>query len=605
MFTSDVIWGLDIGDSCIKAVKMALAGDDFSVLDYAYLELDAEMKEKDGYLAVVQSALEDLAESKEFKRTEVCVSVSAKNVNSRFLSVENGLSPKAFKTAVDAEAERQIPFPLDEVEWGCIPMPGEEEELQVAIFAVRSEHINEILTIADDVGINVRGMQVPGVALYNFISTVVGLDEHVVFLDFGERTTSLIVAYDGAFWLRSLPLSGRHITDLLEKKFRITTKEASTLKHEMEKSPQRDKLFRVMEPKLKELVAEIKRSINFRKTQVKGLAPKKFLACGGSSQLAGVSDYFHDALKLKPFELKLQSLDFSACSDSDKLKSNIVSYGVAMGLAIQGLGQTESDLNLVPKTYVVKKILKSKRLSAIVINVALLILVVMAYLAGSGVTEKLEKAKKAASRQRSTLQSQIGAYKKLEQKLSPEEKKAEYLLRVLQKDQLVPRLYGEVASIIREIESVYLVGMSFSIVTPEDYMGKESDGAPSRASEERRGPQLTLAYVGENAKDNLRFYRSLLEHPLFKVAKGDRQPSPTGGPKDYEWSFSPKVVIEGQDYFVGDEVVAQLRKKRDWEFLSEGKPVKKEYLMNYQDLTLKVNLDALWPVTASQEGKDS
>ncbi|MBF0199325.1 MAG: pilus assembly protein PilM, partial [Planctomycetes bacterium] len=574
---------------------MSVKKEDFIVLDYGYIELDAELKKKSSYLDVVREALEDLAAQKNFKGTEVCISISAKSVNSRFLSLDGGLSSKEVKEEIASEAERQIPFPLEEVEWDSVLMPDRNDEMQVAIFAVRREHIQELLGIADDVGFQVRGVQVSGVALYSFVSAVMGVDEHTVILDIGEKTTNLIVVYDGGFWLRSLPLSGHHITELLEKKFRITTKEASALKHEMEKSPQKDKLFRVIEPKLKELITEVKRSINFRKTQVKGLDPKKILSCGGSSQLSGVSEYFSKELKLAQFNMNLDALDFSMCEKSDVLKENIVSYGVAMGMAIQGLGETEVSLNLIPKKYVAAKILKSKRLAALIVNVALLMLVVMAYISGTSVNEKLDEAKGSVTSYRNELTKKINGFNGRKAQLKPLEEKSKYMYEVMKRDQLVPRLYAEVVAIVNAIPDVYLTEVNFGALSSEEYMGQEVNLEESarnpvrgrgrsssaiRNSSSLKAGQLYLKYVGNTAQDNLKFYEKLMAHPLFAVAEGESKPKAEGRPKQYEMSYSSMVALGQEDRFQDSPEVQALREKKNWVFKAEGEEKKKLYSMD-------------------------
>ena len=592
MFTAKSVWGIDIGDSCIKAVRLSAGEESITVEDFDYVELDAELKKKEGFISVISDAIETISARKDFTKTEVCISISAKSVNSRFISIESELKPKEMLEEVKSEAEKQIPFPLEDVEWGYHQFPDRDDQGQVALFAVRSEHITEILGVIDNAGLKVRGVQVPGVALYNFISAISDVEQHMVVLDFGEKTTDLLIMHNNAFWLRSLPLSGSQITELLEKKFRITTKEANTLKHEMEKSNQQEKLFRVIEPKLKELVIEIKRSLNFRKTQVEELKPTNFLAFGGSSQLPGAAAYFSKNLKLDDFKVDFSALDFDECDGSEEITKNIASYGVAFGLALQGIGPTEVSLNLIPKKYLLDKLLKAKRLTAIVANALFLLMVVMIYIAGGSVTESLNEGLKSIQDKRSKIQQNISKYDGLKNGLLPTKANLEYFLKVQKGNKYIAKIYNEVCRLMNKTKAVYLV--SFKIDNLESAQLMEVIDILKYNKDQLKAPygdseiEVYLSYIGENATVNREFYNELLKSPMFKIRDGMEVPVPDGGTKNYSWEYTPKISTAIVDPFASIEEVLAMRKEKGWEII-EGKPVVRNYEMDQQVLIISVN----------------
>lgn len=566
--------------------------------DFGRVELDEEVKKAEGYLSAVSVALEKLTDKKDFQKTEVCISISAKNANSQFITLESGLSAKKFTQEVREEAERQIPFPLDEVEWGIHKMEEGEDQVQVALFASRTEYIQKLLSVVDNAGLQVRGIQVPGVALYNFVTEVLGEEEdHLVLLDFGEKSTGLVLMYDNQFWIRSLPLSGQHITQLLEKKFRITTEEAATLKREMGKSAQKEKLFRVIEPKLKELVIEIKRSINFRRTQAKTLAPKKFLAWGGCSQLPGVSSYFSKTLGLQASEFKMESLDFSNCQQSKELLSSLPSYGVAFGLALQGLGRCKSNLNLIPKSYLRQEILKSKRWAFLAVNIALLILAIVTMFAHDAYELKLKESQKELNDERKNVQKAIDTFAREENKIAPLIKEAEFKSKVQEGGDYAIMVYGAVLDVLGESSGVHLTEISLSPFGPGHYMYKPSD----KKDEEPMSVRLKLSYASDSAATNTRFTNKLAQHPLFAAGKEGGQPSIRSSLKGFEYYYSPKVEVSGGDPFRGREDVVELRKANDWEFDLDGEKRVNAFKMSVQSLELKIPVDRFLPKSEEKE----
>jgi type IV pilus assembly protein PilM len=558
---------------------------------------DEKVKESQGYLAAVAKALGKLVDKKDFSKTEVCISISAKNANSQFITVDGELKGKALEKEIAEEAENQIPFPLEEVEWRYHLMgDGDEDELQVALFAARSEHIQKLLGVMDDAGLDVRGVQTPGMALYNLISEI--YDEDLVVLDFGEKSTGLLVTCDEQFWMRSLPLSGSHITTLLERKFRLTNAEAKSLKNEMGNSSQREKLFRVIEPKLKELVIEIKRSINFRKTQMKDLDPKSFLALGGSSMLPGASDFFAQHLGYKMCEPSFGDLDFSNCEKSEGLKAEFPSYALAFGLAMQGLGLGKSKVNLAPVSHIKKQIIKEKKWSLLIANAALLLLAWVSAMANGSLQTDLQSGQDELKRTQRVINGEINKFKDHEGSIAPKVKELEQMERVMYGDTVVPRIYDQIESVLDRFDGVYVTSMSLSNLGPNSFSPsgltkKRATPSGRGGSEANSATVVELKFVGNSAKENTTITNELTDLPIFKTVSGSKKPVITSVPKEFSWSFTPRVVIEGEDPFEDNAEVEKIRAEKGWVYSHQGERHDHKLAKNVQTLKLQVNLASL------------
>lgn len=637
MFTAGSIWGVDIGESSIKAVLLKKENETLHLLDFDHIELDKELKAKEGDLPVLREALENLFNRLHLSRSEVCLSISAKDVNSRFITLPGGLKQKDFNKTVIEEAEKQIPFPLEEVEWGFHRLPDKDDKAQIALFAVRREKIEEILSTINTNKVKVRGIQVPGLALYNYISWVADLKEHMIVLDFGEKTTDLLVVHDGGFWLRSMPISGQHITELLEKKFRITSAEACKLKHEMENSPQRDKLFRVIEPKLREMVTEIKRSINFRRTQVRDLKPTKFVAYGGSAKLAGVADYFSQQLGLEKLNLEeTKVLDCSRCENSERFLSGIASYGVALGLAIQGLGEAESEVNLIPRKEVARQLLRQKRPFVAVANAALVLTMLLMYLAGSNVSKNLSAMSDRIKTEADAARTANTKFENQKNAMSPVKNEAEFIIRLSKGGDFVAHIYDTVCSILEQCPNVTLMEFKVGPIAADDYTGTREKGSTGEAKRGGRsgmpppgmgppgmdldpnvmfargasansGVVVSLAYVGPNAESNTVFHKKLTSHKLFSLI-----------PLPMPVSNNTEVAIKSSSVIVSDDMIQKItepelqekirtkRKELKWDEFQKEKGASIKYSMNVQKLDLPVNMDYfLKPPEADENNVDA
>lgn len=614
MFTAQAIWGLDVGESGIKAVKLQKHSEGFSVLESEYVKFDPELKAKEGDL-VVRDALAELESRVSFKGTEACVSISSRHVNPRFISMPGDLSDKEFKTEIVEEAEKQIPFPLKEVEWGYCKLPDRNDEMQLALFAARNKHVYELLELFPE-SIKVRGIQVPGLALYNLISRVAPVQDPALLIDFGERNTNLIIMYEGGFWLRSLPVSGGQITELLQKKFRITEKEAIKLKHDLAKSKQKEKLFRVIEPKLKDMVREVRRSISYFKTQIGNTVPNVLMCFGGSSRLFGMEAYLSKELqckRMKNFELG----DFQFSKSAEEARDDIGFYGVAIGLAMQGLDECEVPLNLYPKSEFKQHFLKSKRPLAVALNVAFFLVAVMQYIAGSSLAGKLEESKQGVTKRLQELQSQISTYQTEVKSMNPDIEYCNYVVELMSGGDYAPLLYKEVLDILQELPGIYLTNFQIPLFQPEHYKvalqeenEKTQPNTPAALAEARKNRfEILLNYSGKDSQQNYQFYNRLIQHPLFKVGENEQKPLPKGEKKTMSWTYEMGVEIKPEEDLLMQnraklsitdfEKAMKVREQKGWLFDTKVKE-EKEYSWSLEELRLPVNLEEL----AMKPGQD-
>ena len=226
MHTFPVCWGLDIGHASIKAVKLSRQGEKVTVLGYA-IEPIAIPDGGDREEAVV-AALRSLAIREEFGPTPVVAALSGRQVFSRTVNIPI-LNPKNIDRMVELEAQQQIPGDFNEVEWGYHMTPSADgASNDVALFAVKRELTQELTAKAKKAGINLSGISISSLALYNFVryDQVFPEDETVVILDVGAENTDLVCYQGASLWMRTLAVSGNDITKAFMKKFKVSFEEA-------------------------------------------------------------------------------------------------------------------------------------------------------------------------------------------------------------------------------------------------------------------------------------------------------------------------------------------------------------------------------------------
>ncbi len=366
MDSHPVAWGLDIGHSSIKAVKLSRSGDGVTVLGYAIEPITVpEGGDRD---AAVTSALQAIVAREEFGSTPVYAAISGRQVFSRAVNVPV-INQKRMHAMVELEAKQQIPGNFDEVEWGYHSSPAADgSSLDVALFAVKREIIEQLIAKCKSVSLNLAGVSVPSLALYNFIKFDQQFPdgEAVIILDVGADNTDLVVYQADQLWMRSLPVSGNDITQVFAKKFRVSIGEAETLKRQVGDSRQAEKIIKVIESGLTELVSEINRSLGFYRTQNATATLDNLVISGNTFRLPGLPEYMAEKLRLTINILEdLDRIQVASGLDRTHFMQDLQALGVAMGLGLQATGVSRADVNLMPSGMQTERILAQKKWAAI------------------------------------------------------------------------------------------------------------------------------------------------------------------------------------------------------------------------------------------------
>jgi len=364
------IWGVDIGDSGVKAVKVKRVGEQVVLLDFQvvqYSDISGEPgTRREGMLAAALDALKAGGMGNE----RCFVSIAPQAVFSRFISLPP-VDRRRIPEIVLYEARQQIPFSLDEVIWAYERVrkefvPG--EEIEIGLFALKREVVDAYIEELSPIRKQLHGIQVAPLALYNFIWHEMKIDEPTVVLDIGCQSTDLLIMEGDKFWLRNLPIAGNSFTSVLERKLNITHAEAEKLKLGIAESRHRRKLLEVLRPTMRDLVAEIQRSIGYYKSLAHEVKLEKVVVVGEGYRLFGLDRFLADQLQYKIERVQqLEKVPYQGAPERvEELRRLVPSLGVAVGLGLQGVGRSRGAINLLPDDFVIQRELHSKRYSGLI-----------------------------------------------------------------------------------------------------------------------------------------------------------------------------------------------------------------------------------------------
>jgi type IV pilus assembly protein PilM len=395
MARSDAVWGIDIGQCSLKALRCVrhdqsdrLVAEAFDYIEYPKIlsQPGADPAE------LVGDALKQFLSRNSVRGDRVALAVAGQSGLARFIKLPP-VESKKIPDIVRYEARQQIPFDLADVVWDYQRMGGgsEEEgfslETEIGLFAMKREQVFRALEPLRNAGIEVDLVQLAPLAIYNYLvfdqmNDLPPADEYdpenpppsVVVLSLGTDATDLIVTNGYRVWQRSIPLGGSHFTKALTKELKLTFAKAEHLKRNATAAQDPKAVFQAMKTVFNDLLTEIQRSLGYFSSLNRKAKLGKVVALGNAMKLPGLRKYLSQGLGMEVTRLDtFRGLSGSQVLGAPAFKENQLSFGVCYGLAAQGLGKALVTTNLLPQEIVKDRLVREKKPWAVAAAAALML----------------------------------------------------------------------------------------------------------------------------------------------------------------------------------------------------------------------------------------
>jgi type IV pilus assembly protein PilM len=404
MANTGCVWGIDIGQCALKALRCRPHDDDDNKLTaeaFDYIEYPKILSQPEADpVELVREALQTFLKRNSVRGDKVAISVSGQSGLARFIKLPP-VESKKIPDIVKYEARQQIPFPLDDVIWDYQQMAGgsiEEGfalETEVGLFAMKRDQVYRALKPLDDAGIEIDVIQLMPLAIYNFTAfdqmpDLPPVEEYdpenppasVVVLSLGTETTDMVVTNGFRVWQRSLPLGGSHFTKALTKELRLTFAKAEHLKRNATQAEDPKAVFQAMRPVFNELLTEVQRSIAYFTGIDRTAKIGRVVALGNAMKLPGLQKYLSQNLGYPVAEVEAyRQLSGSSVVGAGTFRENLLSFAVCYGLAIQALHKGKIHTNLLPREIVTNRLIREKKPWAVGTLAAVMLGCVVSYLA--------------------------------------------------------------------------------------------------------------------------------------------------------------------------------------------------------------------------------
>jgi type IV pilus assembly protein PilM len=326
--------GLDIGSYAVKCVEVNEEGGRVS------LRSAQVRKIAQGGAEEVKSAVRSVCQSLTSTPAHVRISVAGPSVLIRNVSLPR-MTLQELKSAIRFEAERHIPFPIDDciLDFQILDQAPGKPTMKVLLVAAKKDLVNQRVRTLSDAGIEPEAIDAD---IFCYANAFERLSENggvksFGLLNIGHRSSSFAIMHGGSlFFARDVLFGGLGVTKALMETKGLPEPEADELKLRREEAVLAD-LAAATKKGFEPLAAELKRSVVFFENET-GEELGVIYVAGGGARSHGAAEALSEELGRK-VALWSAAKPFGAGPGVDPqfLEKHFLELGIAYGLALRGL----------------------------------------------------------------------------------------------------------------------------------------------------------------------------------------------------------------------------------------------------------------------------
>ena len=339
--------GVDISSSSITLVEVSRDKTGRLVLERCAIEpLDAGWV-ADGNIEKfdeVADVLRRVVKKSGTRTRNVAMALPPSAVISKKIVLPGGLSDAELEIQVESEANKYIPFSLDEVSLDfCVlgPSATSSGDVEVLIAASRKEKVQDRQGLAEAAGLKPIVVDVESYASRLATARLIenmpnkGVDTMVALFEIGSATTSLqVIRNDEVLYERDQAFGGAQLTQLIVRQYGFSLEEAEAKKRGDDLPD--DYVTGVLKPFIESMTQEISRALQFFFTSTPYNRVDHVLLAGGSSLLNGLTE---SVTRQTGFACQLvnpfDGMEIGSGVMENRMRREASSYLTACGLALR------------------------------------------------------------------------------------------------------------------------------------------------------------------------------------------------------------------------------------------------------------------------------
>ncbi|GEM_PF-4014988 len=321
--------GLDLGATHIRAIEMIRSKDKILINKI----VETTRPESDENLS---NFLNELFDKHKLNRNNVRTALQGNNLISRYIAMPP-LPDDKIRQAVLTEADKYIPFDIDDVVLDCKRVGNQEQdgEMQVLLAAIKRSIIEEWVTILNNAKLKADIIDCAELTLGNVFAWLCPEpDRSIARIEMGATTTSVaILLGEKLLFSREISAAGNAITEAISDAFDRSIEESETIK--CDPGQNQEVVDTVVEPVLAQISQEIQLCIDFYENQYSNHVDTLAIS-GGASLYANFDTMLGNALNKTAYiwnPLLNDKLTINENIDKDIIQKYGSCYCLALGLA--------------------------------------------------------------------------------------------------------------------------------------------------------------------------------------------------------------------------------------------------------------------------------
>lgn len=295
---STTMVGLDISSGLVKLLELSRGQQGYRVESYAteYLPADAMQEKEIKNVEAVGMAIDRVVRRSRTSLRQAAVAVTGSAVITKVIQMNGNLKDNEMAIQIQLEAERYIPYPLQEVNLDFQvlgPSTRNPELVDVLLAASRTEIIDTLIEVLGIGGLKAKVVDIEAYAMqraFGLISDQLpskGEKQTIAVVDIGSITTSFSVLHDcTTVYTREQIFGGKQLTEEIQRRYGLTFEEASLAKKQGGLPD--DYHSEVLEPFKEAIVQQISRSMQFFFSSSQFAEIDHIVLAGGSASINGL-----------------------------------------------------------------------------------------------------------------------------------------------------------------------------------------------------------------------------------------------------------------------------------------------------------------------------
>ena len=276
------------------------------------------------------------------------------------------------------EAEKNIPYPLNEVTWDYQIIADDGVETEIYLTSMKASVADEFCSAVSSVGVIPDAIEASSILDYNTWKYC-GLENDVILLNIGARFTNMMIMRDDGLFVRSIPVGGNVLTQSIADSTGQGFPNAEELKRKfihsdsIGSSPVAEHFTAGASSVKQRIGLELKRSIlNYKRTG-RVAAPTKIYLTGKGSLVPGFAEYLAEDQKMSVEYLDaISNVSVSPRVNQALLANCALQMSEVVGEAVRMLMPTQAKgVNLLPR-HIVEETEFAKKRPFMVLGAALL-----------------------------------------------------------------------------------------------------------------------------------------------------------------------------------------------------------------------------------------